>query len=149
MDNSELAGEILIRDYQEKDYDGIANLWLLTDMGNPVRNDSPETITRTLDYGGKLLVMTTSEGKIIGTSWMTYDGRRIMIHHFGILPEYQGRGLSKVLLKKSLEYIKKIGAQVKLEVHSSNIKAINLYKKFGFIQLGEYDVYIIRDVLNL
>jgi [ribosomal protein S18]-alanine N-acetyltransferase len=150
MDNSESAGELIIRDYQEKDYDEIASLWHLTGMGNLVRNDSPDIILRTLEYKGRLLVMEDlSEGKIVGTSWMTYDGRRIMIHHFGILPDYQGRGLSKILLKKSLEYVKEIGAQVKLEVHAANTKAINLYKKFGFVQLGEYDIYIIRDVLNL
>jgi ribosomal protein S18 acetylase RimI-like enzyme len=41
------------------------------------------------------------------------------------------------------------GSQVKLEVHSTNLKAINLYKKFGFKHLGEYNVYIIRDISNL
>jgi ribosomal protein S18 acetylase RimI-like enzyme len=65
------------------------------------------------------------------------------------LPECQGKGLSKILLKESLQFVKSNGAQVKLEVHSTNIKAINLYKKFGFKHLGEYNVYIIRDVSNL
>jgi ribosomal protein S18 acetylase RimI-like enzyme len=36
--------------------------------------------------------------------------------------------------------------QVKLEVHSTNYKAINLYKKFGFTHLGEYKVFITRDI---
>jgi hypothetical protein len=45
--------------------------------------------------------------------------------------------------------ILKNGAQVNLEVHTTNIKAINLYKKFGFKHLGEYNVYIIRDISNL
>jgi [ribosomal protein S18]-alanine N-acetyltransferase len=150
MNNSELSHNILIRDYLEKDYDEIVKLWTLTDMGSPVRADSKETVKRTLKYGGKLLVMqASSEGKIIGSAWMTYDGRRIMLHHFGILPEFQGKGLSKLLMKNSLEYVKENGSQVKLEVHSSNLKAINLYTKFGFTRLGDYNIYIIRDVSNL
>jgi N6-L-threonylcarbamoyladenine synthase len=72
-----------------------------------------------------------------------------MLHHFGILPECQGKGLSKILLQESLQFIKSKNTQVKLEVHSTNFKAINLYKKFGFKHLGEYNVYIIRDVSNL
>ncbi len=56
------------------------------------------------------------KGNICGTSWMTNDGRRILLHHFGILPEYQGKGYSKILLKESLRYVKKTGLQVKLEV---------------------------------
>jgi ribosomal protein S18 acetylase RimI-like enzyme len=147
MDNIDLPKDLIIRDYQEEDYDELINFWYLTDMGNPERGDSRETINRTLQLGGKLLIMeSTSSKQICGSSWMTYDGRRILLHHFGILPECQGKGLSKILLKESLQFIKSNGAQVKLEVHSTNFKAINLYKKFGFKHLGEYNVYIIRDV---
>jgi ribosomal protein S18 acetylase RimI-like enzyme len=150
MDNIDLPYDLIIRDYQEEDYNEIVKFWILTDMGNPERGDTRETIKRTLDLGGKLLVMEAkSTRQICGTSWMTYDGRRIVLHHFGILPECQGKGLSKILLKDSLQFVKHIGTQVKLEVHSTNLKAINLYKKFGFVHLGEYKVYIIRDVSNL
>ncbi len=150
MDNINLHNDLIIRDYKEDDFDRIVNFWYLTDMGNPERGDSRETIKRTLEMGGKLLVMEFQSSKqICGTSWMTYDGRRILLHHFGISPECQGKGLSKILLRESLQFVKSNGSQVKLEVHSSNFKAINLYKKFGFAHLGEYNVYIIRDVLNL
>jgi ribosomal protein S18 acetylase RimI-like enzyme len=147
---TDIRNDYIIRKYREKDYEEIINFWFLTDMGNPERGDSIETIKRTIDIGGCLLVMeNTSTGRICGTSWMTLDGRRIVMHHFGILPECQGKGLSKILLKESLQFVKEIGYQVKLEVHSTNFKAINLYKKFGFAHLGEYNVYIIRDVSKL
>jgi ribosomal protein S18 acetylase RimI-like enzyme len=150
MDIIDLYNDLIIRDYLENDYDEIVKFWSLTDMGNPERGDSRDTIQRTLKLGGKLLVMESKSTKqICGSSWLTYDGRRIMIHHFGILPECQGKGLSKILLKESLQFVKSNGAQVKLEVHSTNTKALNLYKKFGFKHLGEYNVYIIRDISNL
>jgi len=150
MDNIDLPEDLITRDYKEDDFDEIVKFWILTDMGNPERGDSRETIKRTLEMGGKLLVMELkSSGQICGTSWMTYDGRRILLHHFGISPEYQGKGLSKILLGESLKFVKNNGSQVKLEVHSSNFKAISLYKKFGFAQLEEYNVYIMRDVSKL
>ena len=150
MDNIDLPKDLIIRDYQPEDYDELISFWYLTDMGNPERGDSRDTISRTLQLGGKLLILESkSTRQICGSSWMTYDGRRILLHHFGILPECQGKGLSKILLKESLQFIKSNGSQVKLEVHSTNFKAINLYKKFGFKHLGEYNVYIIRDVSNL
>jgi len=77
---------------------------------------------------------------------MTFDGRRIHLHHFGILPEYQGKGLANILMRASLKFVKSKGYQVKLEVHQSNSKAINLYKNSGFEYLGDYDIYIIRDI---
>ena len=142
--------DVIIRDYQDADYDEIVKLWSLTNLGNPARGDTKETVKRTLQMGAKLLVMVSKPtGKICGTSWMTYDGRRILLHHFGILPEFQGQGLSKILLGESLRFVKSKGAQIKLEVHSDNLKAVNLYRKFGFKLLSDFDVYIIRDVSNM
>jgi len=142
--------DFIIREYRNDDFEGISKFWEITGMGSPERGDNRQTIDTTINLGGTLLVMEEKNtGKISGTCWMTFDGRRILLHHFGILPEYQGNGLSKILLKESLQFVKKRGLQVKLEVHSTNQKAINLYKKFGFKHLGEYNVYIIRDIMNL
>jgi ribosomal protein S18 acetylase RimI-like enzyme len=91
-------------------------------------------------------MVDTQRNAIIGTSWLTVDGRRTYIHHFGIHTEYQGNGLSKMLLDASLKLAKSLGMQVKLEVHKENAKAIGLYKKAGFNYLGDYLVYIIRDI---
>jgi [ribosomal protein S18]-alanine N-acetyltransferase len=150
MTEEDFQNKFIIREYREGDYNGIVSFWDLTEMGSPERGDNREIIENTIRIGGSLLVLEEkASGKISGTSWMTFDGRRILLHHFGILPEFQGNGLSKILLKESLQFIKSKGYQVKLEVHSTNYKAINLYKKFGFRHLGEYNVYIIRDISNL
>lgn len=142
--------DVIFRDYRNDDYEEIAKLWQITDMGSPDRGDTADVINRTIKLGGKFIVMELkSDHRIIGTSWMTCDGRRILLHHFGILPEYQGTGLAEILLKESYKFVKTIGLQVKLEVHSSNIKAVNLYKKSGFKHLVGYNVYIIRDLSKL
>jgi ribosomal protein S18 acetylase RimI-like enzyme len=145
-----INNELIIRDYKGEDFNQISELWLQTGLGNPERGDNAETINRTLGIGGKLLVIEWKPARhIIGTSWMTCDGRRILLHHFGILSDFQGKGLSKILLNESLKFVKESGMQIKLEVHSSNIKAINLYNKFGFKLLKDYSIYIIRDISNL
>ena len=71
---------------------------------------------------------------------------RQKITGFGVLTEYQGKGLSKLLLSKSLAFAKEIGLQIKLEVHKNNIIAKKLYKNASFKYLGDYEVYIIRDI---
>ena len=136
-----------VRDYTLDDYSDVQNIWTQTNLGGMERGDNSDTITRSLSLGGKLIILVdNSNNEVIGTSWLTFDGRRLHLHHFGILPYYQGKGLSKLLLDASMEIVKELGHQVKLEVHSSNIKAINLYTRNGFKSLGNYDVYIIRDV---
>jgi ribosomal protein S18 acetylase RimI-like enzyme len=137
---------ISIRDFDKHDFDGLTELWGLTNLGNPQRGDNLDIILQSVAMGGKMLVAVNADGKVIGTSWMTFDGRRIHLHHFGVHPDYQRKGIGKLLVKESLRFVKQKGYQVKLEVHQSNIAAINLYKQFGFTFLGDYDVYIIRDL---
>ncbi len=139
--------EYFIRQYQETDYDEMISLWEKTDMGGAYRGDNKKIIQSTLDKGGELLLLIEKDsGKIIGSSWITNDGRRLYLHHFAILPEYQGRGLSHYLVKDSLSLAKKLKLQIKLEVHENNVVALNLYKKYGFQYLGDYDLYIIRNL---
>lgn len=136
----------IIRGFKSEDYDSVYDLWNRTGLGGVERGDTKTIIELSLELGGKLFVMEDyPDKKIIGTSWMTFDGRRFHLHHFGIDPLYQGKGYSKALLKESLEYAKKKNVQVKLEIHRKNIKAMNLYKKSGFKYLGDYLVFIIRD----
>jgi ribosomal protein S18 acetylase RimI-like enzyme len=136
-----------IRDYKTSDFDEVNRLWIATGMGGAERGDDNKIIQRTIEGGGKLIILEHSSTKeIIGTSWLTHDNRRIYLHHFGIKPEYQGKGLSKILFNESLNFAKSLGVQIKLEVHKSNLKATELYKKGGFQYLGDYRVYIIREL---
>jgi ribosomal protein S18 acetylase RimI-like enzyme len=125
-------------------------LWESLGLGEAHRGDDEKVINRTIELGGQLLLMI-SEGSnaIIGTSWLTQDGRRTYLHHFGIHPDYQGYGLAKPLLDESLKLAKSLGMQIKLEVHKDNVKALGLYYKAGFTYLGDYLVFIIRDISKI
>ena len=139
-----------VRDYRASDYAAVMNVWESTGLGGAHRGDDEEVIARTLATGGKFfLLVRESDDTVAGTSWLTVDGRRTYLHHFGIHPDYQGKGLSNMLLEYSLKEAKRIGMQIKLEVHVDNLKALNLYKKVGFDYLGDYAVYIIRDLSRL
>lgn len=144
-------GKITVRHYSEGDFTGIMELWTATGLSRPERGDDEPTVERSIALGGAMLVMCDeeAESKITGTSWMTFDGRRIHLHHFGISPAYQGRGLSHLLLKESLRWVKEKGYQVKIEVHRTNSRAVQLYKRAGFEYLGDYDVYIIRSIQSI
>ncbi len=140
----------LIRQFKPEDYTDVMNVWIETDLARPERADDLDTILRTIDKGGALLVMIDLEnGKLIGTSWIANDGRRLHLQYFGILPAYQGKGLSHFLLKESLRFAKKLGMQIKLEVHKDNTVAKNLYEKWGFKRLDGYEIFILRDVEDL
>ncbi len=138
---------VVLRDYKKSDYNSLNSLWQETGLGGVERGDNNNIITQSIKIGGKLLVLENTETKeIIGSSWMTFDGRRIHLHHIGVKSEYQNQGFGKQLTQKSIEYAKNKGYQIKLEVHNTNNKAIKLYENLQFKRLGDYDIYIIRNI---
>lgn len=138
--------ETRIRDYRPEDFELLLDLWQKTDLTQPERGDSRESIECCNNHGGRLLIMEdTGKGRIIGSSWMTWDGRRIYLHHFGIHPDYQRRGLGTELAEKSVDWIREKRQQVKLEVHKENTAARKLYEKLGFFAFRDYDIYMIRE----
>jgi ribosomal protein S18 acetylase RimI-like enzyme len=136
--------EFNLRDYKSNDFSQLFELWQATGLATKGRGDNQNIIEKTLKADAKLLVLTHTN-KIIGSSWITNDGRRLYLHHFGIHPDFQGKKISHILLKASLEFAHEKGMQIKLEVSQKNQIAANLYKRYGFKYLGDYDVYIIRD----
>ncbi|MCF8226358.1 MAG: GNAT family N-acetyltransferase [Bacteroidales bacterium] len=133
------------RDYKDDDFPELLALWKALDMGGHERGDTAETVRQTLKLGGKLIILDNEHtGEIIGSSWITYDGRRLFLHHFGIKKEYQRQGLGMQLAMETMKFVKEKGCQVKLEVDSDNIPAKRLYEKIGFGAFPGYDIYMIR-----
>lgn len=143
---NDILSRIIVRDYAPGDYDAIIYLWSQTGLGGVHRGDNRQVIEHSIALGGKLLVAVDLDGTLAGTSWMTFDGRRIHLHHVGVLPEYQRKGIGRLLSIESIRFAKQKQIQIKLEVHRSNQAAVSLYKKLGFQYLGDYDVYIIRSL---
>ncbi len=143
-------GEVNIRNYRPDDYESIQEVWKETGVGGSHRGDNKKIIEESIQMGGKLLVLEDDENQsIMGTSWITFDGRRLHLHHIAVLPQHQKKGYGTLLTKKSLEFAKEKGYQIKLEVHQSNTDAIEIYKKIGFKRLGDYDIYIVRDFSDI
>lgn len=57
----------------------------------------------------------------------------------GILPEYRGKGFGQQLIERTLQHVNNNCKyeKVELNVFESNVKAINLYRKFGFFEEGK------------
>ena len=135
-----------IRDYRPNDFPQVERLWKETGIYTVERSDTDGIILRCNRNGGKFLVMEDPHsGLLTGTSWMTWDGRRLFLHHFTIAPALQGRGHGRRLALKSLDFAKEKGCPMKLEVHQENRPAVNLYRSLGFEVFEDYDIYMILD----
>lgn len=75
----------------------------------------------------------------IGT-WIYEDKAEIL--NFYVIPKYQGFGFGATLLEFALELFAMSNTEsVSLEVRVSNIKAIQLYEKFGFSKVNTRRAY--------
>lgn len=137
---------MILRDYHPDDFPQVEQLWKETGVFRSERRDSSETILRCNSQGGKFLILEDEiKQHIIGTSWLSWDGRRLHMQYFAISPSMQDKGYGTLLAKASMSFAHSKRAPIKLEVHRNNIHAIRLYKSMGFKILEGYEVYMVHD----
>jgi len=92
---------------------------------------------------GKLIVAAESlnypesgRDRVVGVNELIKDWADCscaFIHSFYVSRKYRNKGIGSLLLKKSIEILKKDGIKkLELTVDPVNTAAISLYKKFGF-----------------
>lgn len=88
-----------------------------------------------------LFLVVEADGKIVGFTRCAGNKLSRFRHkaEFGICieKEYWGYGIGKVLLENIVAWADNIGLKkISLNVVETNTKAVNLYKKYGFIEEG-------------
>ena len=106
--------EYTIRLVIPEDYDAIYELWNSTEQSrralNPV-DDSREGIARYLARNPNTCFAAEREGKIIGVILTGHDGRRAIIHHLCVHPDFRRGGIAARLVSLAEEALKKEGIQ--------------------------------------
>jgi ribosomal protein S18 acetylase RimI-like enzyme len=128
----------------EEQYNAASLLWELAGVGNPARGDTLEAVRKTLDHGGRLILLY-EDAVPVGTVWLTHDYRRLYIHHMAVHPDWQQQGYGRLLLREALKIASELKLQSKLEVSEDNEAAYKLYLSMGFQPLEGYHTLIKRD----
>ncbi|MBR5658987.1 MAG: GNAT family N-acetyltransferase [Lachnospiraceae bacterium] len=97
-----------------EDYDAIFELWNSTEQSrralNPV-DDTREGIDRYLKRNPTTCFAAVADGKIIGVILTGHDGRRALIHHMCVHPDYRRLGIAARLVALAEEALQKEGIQ--------------------------------------
>lgn len=134
---------MVIRDFWEQDFEQVMDLWKDTGIFTVERGDTLELIHRCNEQGGKFFVLEDPRcGKIKGSAWLTWDGRRVFLHHLAIGPEVQGQGWGRKLARAALDFAREKNSPIKLEVHHDNQAAVKLYRELGFEEFPGYEVFM-------
>ena len=79
---------------------------------------------------------------IVGYSLMMMVLDEVHLLNITISPELHGKGLGKTLLSFLFDDARSLGAKFMfLEVRPSNTNAIEMYRRFGFVVIGERRAY--------
>ena len=125
-----------IREITIDDYEAIYALWNSTEQSrralNPV-DDSREGIARYLERNPNTCFAAVIGDRIIGVILTGHDGRRGIIHHMCVHPDYRRMGIAAHLVSLAEEALKKEGIQKVFGlVFSDNETANQFWEKQGY-----------------
>ena len=128
--------EYTVKQVTIDDYDAIYELWNSTEQSrralNPV-DDSREGIERYLKRNPGTCFAAILNERIIGVILTGHDGRRGIIHHMCVHPDFRRMGIAAHLVSLAEEALKKEGIQKIFGlVFSDNETANRFWEKQGY-----------------
>ena len=128
--------EYTIRHITIDDYNRIYDLWNSTEQSrralNPV-DDSREGIERYLKRNPGTCFAAVQEDRIIGVILTGHDGRRGIIHHMCVHPDYRRKGIAACLVSAAEKALKEEGIQKVFGlVFVDNESANSFWEKQGY-----------------
>ncbi|MBQ6506917.1 MAG: GNAT family N-acetyltransferase [Clostridia bacterium] len=128
--------EYTVKQVTIDDYDAIFELWNSTEQSrralNPV-DDSREGIERYLKRNPETCFAAVINGRIIGVILTGHDGRRGIIHHMCVHPDFRRMGVAAHLVSLAEKALKKEGIQKIFGlVFSDNEPANRFWEKQGY-----------------
>jgi GNAT superfamily N-acetyltransferase len=86
-----------------------------------------------------ILVLNENQDREYGeVSWGFDDEKPLVLHRLCLNPDYQGRGLSKVMMSFVEDYARVNGYRsIRLDAFTLNPISLSLYRSVGFIARGE------------
>ncbi len=128
--------EYTVKQVTIDDYDAIFELWNSTEQSrralNPV-DDSREGIERYLKRNPETCFAAVINGRLIGVILTGHDGRRGIIHHMCVHPDFRRMGVAAHLVSLAEKALKKEGIQKIFGlVFSDNEPANRFWEKQGY-----------------
>jgi len=87
------------------------------------------------------MLMIVVNEEVVGKIRVKREEGEAWIYGFAILPEQQGKGIGRRVLRKVVKQQSEAGHTVHLEVETKNAHALNLYESVGFKAVHAQDYY--------
>ena len=117
------------------DYEQAYDLWVKCGNGLNDKDDSKEGIEKYLKRNPGTSFVATCDDMVIGVLLCGHDGRRGIIQHACVSPDYRRYGIGARLVELGLEALKKEGInKVLLVAFKKNTGGNAFWEKMGFTE---------------
>lgn len=123
-----------IREFNvEVDYDVVRALWREAGSGIQLSpSDEQQEIRKKLNRDPDLFLVAEEGKRIVGAVLGGFDGRRGMVYHLAVQPEYRERGIGRTLMEELEHRLRAKGClKYYLLVTKDNQEALAFYGQMG------------------
>lgn len=123
-----------IRPFISNDYEEVYAMWTQTEgIGMRTLDDSKTGIDKFLKRNPTTCFVYEEEGEIVGVILGGHDGRRGLIYHALVRPDFRGRGIGKILEEAVCEAMKEEGIhRMAIVVKRTNKSGAAFWRKQGW-----------------
>jgi N-acetylglutamate synthase len=132
--------DILIRPFSfPEDYDDVYALWAKAGDRIHLRiSDEFDEIRKKVARDPDLFLIAQADDAILGAVMGGFDGRRGMMYHLAVAPEYRRKGIANLLVDALEEKLKEKGCiRYYLLVTKDNEEAISFYETRGWENMDD------------
>ncbi|KAA0965914.1 GNAT family N-acetyltransferase [Sporosarcina sp. ANT_H38] len=135
----EASDDVLIRKTKPSD----ANLEVKLDVlaFGMDEDDARTHLERIKERHDEQFLMIEADNRTVGKLRVNRIDGEAWIYGFAILPEFQGRGYGRKVLRNIVKSEHEAGNQICLEVEAKNARALILYESVGFVKVQGQDYY--------
>jgi len=131
----------------EPDYEEVRILWESAGPGIQLSpSDTPQEIQKKLQRDPDLFLVAERDGRIIGTVFGGFDGRRGIVYHLAVLQSERRNGIGRSLMVEIENRLRsKDCRKYYLLVTKDNDAALDFYDSFGAEVM---DLYVLGKVIQ-
>lgn len=123
-----------VRRMRPGDYAAVADIWVRSGLPyQPRGRDSEERIGEQLEMDSSIYLVAEDRGKVVGVVLVTHDRRKGWLNRLAVLPEEQGRGIAKQLVRRAEEELSARGISIfAVQIHEHNQRSRKLFAELGY-----------------
>lgn len=124
--------KVALRPFLDRDREALVELWSTCGLTRPWNNPYRD-IERKLAHDPSHLLVLESEGELIGSVMVGYEGHRGWVNYLAVHPSHRRNGHGRMLMEEAERILRALGCpKINVQVRTSNAEALAFYERIGF-----------------